>query len=314
MPRAIWSGSISFGLVNVPVKVFTAVREHTVHFHQVEKGTGSRIRYEKVSDRSGHKVPNDGIGLAYELSKGQLVTVDPDQLAELRPRSTRTIEIADFVDIAEIDPVFYDRTYWLGPDGEPARRPYALLAEAMTDRHQVGIGTMVMRNKQYLAAIRPRQDVLALSTMHFADELVARSSVDNLPSKRTAADPKELRLATQIIDSLRTGWDPGRYHDTYTDQVKDLIERQAAGEQIVVEAAPVQEGEVVDLMSALEASLRAAKEKTPGRSRAGRSAGSQKGKTGSGASSRPASRSTGPTAEATKRKAATGKTGTRKSA
>ena len=255
MARAIWSGTISFGLVSVPVKVFTAVREHTVHFHQVEKSTGSRIRYEKVSERSGEQVPADQIGLGYQLPKSRLVTVDPGQIDELRPRSTRAIEIEDFVDIAEIDPAFYDRTYWLAPDGEAAARPYSLLARAMIDRKQVGIGTVVMRNKQYLAAIRPRQDVLALSTMHFADELVSPSDAADLPPKGVTPDPKEVRLAIQIIDALSTSWDPRRYRDTYTDQVKELIERQAAGKKMVVEQAPVQEADMTDLVAALEASL-----------------------------------------------------------
>ena len=148
MPRAIWSGSISFGLVNVPVKVYTAVREHSVHFHQIEKGTGSRIRYEKVSERSGREVATKDIELGYELAKGRLVTVDPDALTELQPRTTKSIEISDFVDLSEIDPVFYNRTYLLGPDGESAERPYFLLLHAMLDRQRAGIGKVVMRNKQ----------------------------------------------------------------------------------------------------------------------------------------------------------------------
>jgi DNA end-binding protein Ku len=257
MARAIWSGSISFGLVNVPIKLFGAVREHAVHFHQVEKSTGARIRYEKVSERSGHEVPTEDIQPGYELAKGKLVTVDPHQLAELRPRTTRTIDITDFVQLSEIDPVFYDRTYWLAPDGEPAGRPYRLLVQAMEDRRQVGIGTIVMRNKQYLAAIRPRDEALALSTMHFADEVVPKADVGLITAKNTAP-PKELRLAAQIIDALSTKWDPGRYQDTYTDQVKELVQAQAAGKH-VVEEAPVQEANVLDLMAALEASLDAAK-------------------------------------------------------
>jgi DNA end-binding protein Ku len=258
MPRAIWSGSISFGLVNVPVKVHTAIRDHAAHFHQVEKGSGSRIRYEKVSERSGDKVESDDIELGYELAKGKLVTVDRDQLDELRPRSTRTVEIADFVDLSEIDPVFYDRTYWLAPDGEAAHRPYFLLVAAMEDRRQAGIGTVVMRNKQYLAAIRPREGALAMSTMHFADEVVPKSDLDTLPARRAKPAPKELRLATQIIDSLSTEWDPKRYRDTYTDEVRKLIEQQAEGKHVVVEESAAQEAPVVDLMAALEASLAAA--------------------------------------------------------
>ncbi len=257
MARAIWSGSISFGLVNVPVKVFTALREHSVHFHQVEKGTGSRIRYEKVSEGSGQQVAANDIELGYEVAKGRLVTVDPAQLGELRPRTTRAIDISDFVDLADIDPVYYDRTYWLAPDGEAAQRPYTLLLHAMQDRHQVGIGTVVMRNKQYLAAIRPRDGALAMSTMHFADEILGQPDFGGGSSKVSSPASKELHLATQIIDALSSPWDPGRYRDTYTEEVKDLIERQAHGEHIVAEE-PRAQGEVVDLMAALEASLRTA--------------------------------------------------------
>ena len=259
MSRAIWSGSISFGLVNVPVKVFTGVREHSVHFHQVEKRTGARIRYEKVSDKSGKKVASDDIELGYEVGRGRLVTVDPAQLAELRPRTSRTIDISDFVDLAEIDPVFYDHTYWLGPDGESARRPYDLLVGAMQDRNRAGIGMVVMRNKQYLAAIRPRDGALAMSTMHFADEVLDRSSVENLSPKNAKPAPGELKLASQIIDALSTDWNPDRYKDSYSDEVRDLLERQAAGKHVAMEEAPTQEGQVLDLVAALEASLDAAK-------------------------------------------------------
>ena len=258
MPRAIWSGSISFGLVNVPVKVYTAVREHSVHFHQIEKGTGSRIRYEKVSERSGREVATKDIELGYELAKGRLVTVDPDALTELQPRTTKSIEISDFVDLSEIDPVFYNRTYLLGPDGESAERPYFLLLHAMLDRQRAGIGKVVMRNKQYLAAIRPRDGALAMSTMYFADEVVAQGDVDGFPRRAATPAPKERTLAVQIIDALRTNWDPGRYKDTYTDHVKELIARQAEGKQIVVEDSPAEEGQVVDLVAALQASLKAA--------------------------------------------------------
>jgi DNA end-binding protein Ku len=261
--RAIWSGAITFGLVNVPVKVLTAVREHSVHFHQVEKGTGARIRYEKVSERSGKEVAPKDIELGYELTRGKLVTVDPEELSGLRPRSTRTIDISEFVDLSQIDPVFYDRTYWLAPDGEAAYRPYGLLVEAMQDRNRTGIGTVVMRNKQYLAAIRPREGALAMSTMHFADEIVAKSSLDDMVTVKAKPVANELKLAAQIVDALSADWDPERYKDTYTGQVKDLIERQAAGKNIVDEDSPA-EAEVLDLVSALEASLQTAKKKPSG--------------------------------------------------
>src|SRR5665213_1993392 len=149
MPRAIWSGSISFGLVNVPVKVYPAVRDHALHFHQVDKKTGSRIRYEKVAEKTGREVDSDQIELGYELEKGKLVVVDPSELQELRPQTTRTIDIEDFVELSEVDPAYYDKTYWLAPDGEAATRAYRLLVAAMEDKGRAGIGMVVMRNKQY---------------------------------------------------------------------------------------------------------------------------------------------------------------------
>ena len=262
MPRATWSGSISFGLVNVPVKVYSAVRDHTMHFHQVDKATGSRIRYEKVADKTGDEVDSDDIELAYEISKGKLVVIDPEELAALRPRTTKTIDITDFVELAQIDPVYYNRTYWLAPDGAGAERAYGLLAAAMQDRARVGIGMVVMRNKQYLAAIRPREGALALSTMRFADEGLPRSSVDALPAKAAKPPAKELGLATQIIDSLSADWSPSGYHDTYTEEVQELIKRHDDGEDVLVEEeAPAVQAKVTDLMEALQASLDANRKK-----------------------------------------------------
>lgn len=261
MARAIWSGSISFGLVNVPVKVYSAVRDHSVRFHQVDKKTGSRIRYEKVAEKTGEEVDSDRIELGYEAEKGKLVVIDPEELAELRPQTTRTIDIADFVELDEVDPVYYNRTYWLAPDGEAAVRAYRLLVSAMEDRGRVGIGSVVMRNKQYLAAIRPREGALAMSTMRFADEVLPRSDIKELPSKSAKPDAKEMKLATQIIDSLAGPWKPERYHDTYTDEVRKLVAAHEKGKDIVVEEGPAARAEVIDLMAALEASLKAARSK-----------------------------------------------------
>jgi DNA end-binding protein Ku len=262
MARAIWSGAVSFGLVNVPIKVYPAVRDHTVHFHQVDKATGSRIRYEKVAETTGKEVSSDDLALGYEMDKGKLVVVDPDELAALRPRTTRTIDITDFVDLAEVDPVYYNRTHWLAPDGEAAGRAYRLLVSAMADRAKVGIGMVVMRNKQYLAAIRPREGALALSTMRFADEVLDRASVaDSLGHGNGSKAPaNELRLATQIIDSLTSGWDPAKYHDTYTNEVQTLIKSHEKGQDVVVDEAPAAKADdVTDLMQALQASLDAAR-------------------------------------------------------
>ena len=177
MARPIWTGSISFGLVNVPVKAFSAVRDHDVHFHQLDKRSGSRIRNRKVSEKSGKEVDSDDIEMGFEVRSGRYVTFDKDELKELRPQSTRAIEISDFVALDEIDPIYYERTYWLAPDGEPAERAYRLLLAALEDRNLVGIGTVVMRRKQYLAAIRPLDHALAMSTMHFADDIVHRADI-----------------------------------------------------------------------------------------------------------------------------------------
>jgi DNA end-binding protein Ku len=205
-------------------------------------------------------VDTDDIELGYELSSGRYVTVDPDELEKLRPRTTRTIDVSDFVALDEIDPVYYDRTYWLAPADETAERPYRLLLAALEDRARVGIGTVVMRRKQYLGAIRPLDRALALSTMRFADEVVGQEQIDDLPAGRAKPDPKELKLATTIVDALAADWDPERYHDTYTEELKDLIERKAAGRTITVEEEPEATAEVIDLMAALEASVKAAKQ------------------------------------------------------
>ena len=259
MARAIWSGSISFGLVSVPVKAFSAVRDHSVHFNQLEKKTGARINYKKVSDKTGKEVPGDEIQSGYEIASGKYVVVEDEELDKLKPRTSRTIDISDFVDLHQIDPIYYERTYWLGPDGEAAERPYRLLLAAMEDEGKAGIGTVVMRKKQYLAAIRPLDGALAMSTMRFADEVVPQKDIDALPGKGAKPDPKELKLASQIIGSLATEWDPTRYHDTYTEELKRLIEAKAKGKKIVVEEEAPATDNVLDLMQALEASLAAAK-------------------------------------------------------
>src|SRR4051812_1725525 len=245
MPRAIWSGAISFGLVSVPVKAFAAVRDHSVHFNQLEKGTGARIQYKKVSDKTGKEVTGDKIESGYEISSGKYVVVEDDELEQLRPRTSRTIDVADFVELSEIDPIYYERTYWLGPDGEAAQRPYRLLLAAMEAEGKAGIGTVVMRKKQYLAAIRPLDGALAMSTMRFADEVVPQSDIDALPGKGAKVEPKELKLASQIIGSLATDWDPKRYHDTYTEELKSLIEAKAKGKKITVEEDAPAEATVV---------------------------------------------------------------------
>jgi DNA end-binding protein Ku len=264
--RPVWSGTISFGLVNVPVKAFTAVRDHDVHFNQLEKRSGARIRNKKVSDKTGREVQGDDIELGFEVRKGRYVTFDKKELEELKPESTKAVEVTDFVDLEAVDPIFYERTYWLGPADDTGKQAYGLLVAAMEDKEKVAIGTVVMRNKQYLAAIRPLDGALAMSTMRFADEVVPRSDVDGVPNRRTKPEPKALKLATQIIESLAAEWKPEQYHDNYAEELRARIERKDEGKDIAEEAeAPARGAEILDLMEALEQSVSAAK----GRRRSG---------------------------------------------
>jgi DNA end-binding protein Ku len=266
MARPVWTGSISFGLVNVPVKAVTAVRDHDVHFHQLDKKSGSRIRNRKVAESSGKQVDADDIEMGFEVGKGQYVTFDTDELADLRPASTRAIEVTDFVPLAEVDPIYFERTYWLVPDGDPAKAAYQLLLAAMEDRERVAIGAVVMRNKQYLAAIRPLDTALAMSTMRFADEVVPRSKVEGLP-RRAKPEAKALKMATSLIDALAGDWQPDQYHDTFTEEVRRRIKAKDAGKEIVEHEEPEPtDAKVLDLLSALEASVDAARS---GRSRKG---------------------------------------------
>jgi DNA end-binding protein Ku len=260
MAQQVWRGSISFGLVNVAVRAFGATRDQKVHFHQIDSRSNSRIGYDKVSKATGEKVDKADIALGYEVEPGRYVTFDPDEVAALRPKSTRTVEISDFVDLAAIDPIYYEKTYWLVPADESAEKAYGLLAAAMESEQRVGIGMVVMRTKQYLAAIRPLQGVLAMSTMRFADEVVPAQDVSGMPERVEPSD-KELDLARQIITSLSGDWEPEAYHDSFTAELRSLIAEKAAGNEVVeeVEGATEEPGQLVDLMAALQASVEAAK-------------------------------------------------------
>lgn len=257
MARPVWTGSIGFGLVNVPVRAFTAVRDHDVHFHQLDAKSGSRIRYRKVAEKSGREVDQDDIELGFEVSRGRYVTFERKELDELRPESTRTIEVTDFVALDDVDPIYYQRTYWLAPGDDPAKRPYQLLLAAMEDRQRVAVGTVTMRNKPSLVAVRPLDGVLAMSTMHFADEIVDRRDIDDLPTRRTKPPSKELGMATNLIDALTSDWRPEQYKDTYADELRDRIGRKERGDDVVESESdqPESSAEVVDLAEALERSL-----------------------------------------------------------
>ncbi|HWH35249.1 MAG TPA: Ku protein [Acidimicrobiales bacterium] len=262
MARAIWSGSISFGLVNVPVKLFSATEAKDVSFHQFQEGTGQRIRYKRVAEESGEEVDYNQIVKGYEIDKGRHVMVSPEELESVEPGVTRTIEIEDFVDLHQIDPVFYEKTYYLAPaKGAGADKSYALLLRAMEGADKVAIARFVLRTKQYLAAIRASQGVLVLETLFFADEVRdPRTDIDDVPGEELELSERELRIASQLIESLSSDWEPERYHDTYRERVLELIERKAEGDEIVVERPAAEGGEVVDLMAALEASVAAARQ------------------------------------------------------
>lgn len=253
MPRSIWTGAISFGLVNVPIKMYTAVRKQDVRFHQLHEKDGSRIQQKRVCAEEGVEVPWEEIAKGYEIGKDRYVMIEPEELDALDPESTHTIDIEDFVDLADIDPVYYDSPYYLVPAKQGAK-PYRLLLEAMNESGKVAIARFVMRTKQYLAAIRPKDDVLVLSTMNFADEVMSEDELDDLPGK-TKLDKRELDIAQRLIDSLSTDFKPDKYHDDYRERVEELIDRKAKGEEIVAPAATSKPAPVVDLMAALEASL-----------------------------------------------------------
>jgi DNA end-binding protein Ku len=256
--RAIWSGSVSLGLVNVPVKLFTAVKRKDVHFHQLQDSTGARVRYKKVSESSGREVSSDNIVRGYEVSKGNYVAVTNEDFEAAEPERTHTIDVEDFVALEEVDPLQFTNTYWIAPQGtKGASKAYALLRDAMAKKERVAVGRFVLRTKEHLVLVRPVDGALALHTMLFPDEIVAANEIDGLPV-RVKPEPREVKMAEQLIESLTVKWDPKRYTDTYREKLLDVIKRKAKGEEIVTEPRE-KRADVVDLMAALEASIEASK-------------------------------------------------------
>jgi DNA end-binding protein Ku len=299
MPRAIWSGAISFGLVNVPVKLYSAVSRKTVRFHQLHEKDGVRIQQKRVCPEDGEEVSYDDIVKGYEISPGRHVIVTPEELEGVDPKKTRTIDIEDFVNLDEIDPIYYDAAYYLVPD-KGADKAYNLLLQAMRDDGRVAIARVVIRTKEHLTAIRPTGDVMTMATMLFADEVVPPDRLDELADKDEGASKRELDMARQLIDSLASDFEPDKYRDEYRERVLDLIERKAEGEEIAVQ--PAEEPErVPDLMAALEASIDAAREdggepeKKPARASSsnGRKSRAKKSSDGSGSRGKSGSRSGG---------------------
>jgi DNA end-binding protein Ku len=258
MPRSIWTGAISFGLVNVPVKLYSAVSKKTVRFHQLHETDGVRIQQKRVCPADGEEVPFDQIVKGYEVTPDQYVVVTPEELEAIEPRKTKTIDIEDFVDLEEIDPIFYDHPYYLLP-GTGAAKPYKLLVTAMEEASKVAIARVVIRQKEQLVAIRPTGDILTMETMNFADEVIPHDRFDEAPGADVDTNKREVDMARQLIESLSADFDPGKYTDTYRERVLELIEQKAEGKEIAVQ--PTEEPqEVPDLMAALEASVNAARQ------------------------------------------------------
>jgi DNA end-binding protein Ku len=261
----MWSGAISFGLVNVPVKLYSAVSKKTVRFNQLNAETGNRIQQKRVDPETGEEVGYDQIVKGYELTKDRYVVITPDELDALDPEKTRTVDIEDFVDLDEIDPVYYDHPYYLVPD-KGATKAYGLLLGAMKQANKVAIARVVLRSKEQLVAIRPSGDVLMMETMLFHDEVVPADDIEDLPDgKELKATDRELKMAQQLIDSLSSEFDPTSYRDEYREKVLELIEMKASGQEIAVQPEAPEPAKVPDLMAALEASLAAVKDDGAGK-------------------------------------------------
>jgi DNA end-binding protein Ku len=262
MARAIWSGSISFGLLNVPVKLYSAVARRNIALREIRESDSARIKHRRVAEGTDEEVPYEEIVKAFEVTPGRYVPLSKDEMSALAPEKTRAIEVLDFVDLDEIDPIYFDSPYYLGP-AEGAEKAYSLLAKAMEASGKVAVARFVFRNKEHLAAIRTSGGVLTLTTMRFADEVVPASELEEvLPDKAPTVAKKEQEMAEQLIESLSTDFDPTAYRDEYREQLLGLIERKAEGKEIVAaETEAPQATKAPDLMAALEESIAAVKDK-----------------------------------------------------
>ncbi|HET6998823.1 MAG TPA: Ku protein [Solirubrobacterales bacterium] len=265
MARAIWSGSISFGLLNVPVKLYSAVARRNIALREIRDSDSARIKHRRVAEGTDEEVPYDNIIKAFEITPGQYVPISKDEMSALAPEKTRAIDVQDFVDLEEIDPIYFDSPYYLGA-AEGAEKAYSLLARAMEASGKVAVARFVFRNKEHLAAIRSTNGVLTLTTMRFADEVVPAGELEDLvPEKAPKVAKREQEMAEQLIDSLSTNFDPSAYRDEYREQLMSLIEQKAEGKEIVASTAEApQATKAPDLMAALEESIAAVKGKSDG--------------------------------------------------
>jgi DNA end-binding protein Ku len=249
---------VSFGLVTVPVKMYTAARSKDIRFHMLHREDGARVRQKRVCEQDGEELAQEDIVKGYEVSPGTYVMIEPEELEALEPTVSTGIEIKQFVDLAEIDPVYFENSYYLAPD-KGAAKPYRLLLNAMKEMNKIAIATVVMRQKQYLTALRPAGNAISMATLYYPDEVVDQGDIDGLPEEDMKFDERELALARQLIDTYAADFEPEQYHDEYRERVQDLIEQKAAGETVTLPEKVEAPARVVDLMAALEASIAAAK-------------------------------------------------------
>lgn len=265
MARPVWTGVLTFGLVALPVSLYTATSDHTVRFHQLQRGTSDRVRNKRVNERTGKEVGFEDIVKGFEVAPGEYVVIEPEELEEISPTRSKTIEISGFVDLAEVEPIFFERTYYLAPAKEEYGKIYQLIAEALDHANRAGVALFAMRGKEYLTAVRARDGLLEFQIMHFADEIRdPRAEIKTLPEAETKVSVKERETAEQLIEMLAVKWDPDDYRDTYAQRVRKLVKDKAAGHEIVVsEGPPAEATNVVDLMEALRRSVENARAGRP---------------------------------------------------
>jgi DNA end-binding protein Ku len=258
MARAIWSGYITFGLVSVPVGLYSATEEHELDFHQFQRGTSDRIRYKRVNERTGREIDYDKIVKGHDVGGGEYVIVEQEELADIAPGKSRSLEISTFVDLDEIDPIHFQKSYYLAPSDSDNTSSYALLRDGLAKTNRAGIASFVMRSKEYLAAIRADGKVLVLETMFFVDEIRdPAKELGTLPAKSGAG--KQLSMAVDLIEAMSGTWRPAAYKDSYTERVKKLVETKRKGEEVVYNEEEPEATPRTDLVSALRASVEAAR-------------------------------------------------------
>jgi DNA end-binding protein Ku len=263
MARAVWNGYVSFGLVNIPVSLVTAVRDRDIHFHLLHEADGARLHQKLVCPFDAQEVSRKQAARGYEVADGEYVVVSDEELQALEPKKTRMIEISDFVDQDRIDPIYYERPYYMVPR-EGGGKAYALLLRAMVEKNRIGVGKFVFHEREQLVALRPLGGVLCMEVMRFADEIVDRQELEGMIVEEGDADAKQLALAAELIDALAGDFEPEKYTDDFREAVRQLIDRKAKGEKVVAAPAEFEEGKVVDLMAALERSLKQVRKESKG--------------------------------------------------